>query len=224
MVVPSSELVNIHISTSTFNSKLSQIDRIPANVAIDINSDIIRERSNSSSSISSRSTSIVSKVLSISYYKMIEINNSLPDKEFVNLIDSSQLSYKDNDGAGNLVRKTTDTGSIRNQQYIQDESIASKNIPTVQGKSTSQHHANMSQSDDVINISILYDPNQPTESEYWDGIFHSVFLYGLLEHLLSDVKNIKESLIQTKYIENRKIDTSKFNNVAELLVNLISRC
>ena len=200
------------------------MDRIPANVAIDIDSDIIRERSNSSSSISSRSTSIVSKVSSMSYHKMIEINNSLLDKEFVNLINSSQLSYKDNDGAGNLVRKTTDTDFIRNQQCIQDESIASKNISTAQGKSTSQHYANMSQSDDVINISILYDPNQPTESEYWDKIFYSVFLYGLLEYLLSDAKNIKKSLIQTKYIENKKIDTSKFNNVAELLTNLISRC
>jgi len=49
--------------------------------------------------------------------------------------------------------------------------------------------------DDIINISILYDSNQPIESKYWDGTFHSVSLYGSLEHLLSNVKNIKKSLI-----------------------------
>ena len=106
MVVPSSELVSIYTSTSTFNLKLSQIDRIPANVAIDVNSDIIRRR------INSRSTSIVSKASSIPYHKRMEINNDLPDKEFIDSINSFQLSYKGDDKVGNLVRKVTDTGCI----------------------------------------------------------------------------------------------------------------
>ena len=71
--------------------------------------------------------------------------------------------------------------------------------------------------DDVINISIPYDPNQPTESKCWNETFHSISLHSLLKYFLFDMKNIKESLIQLeKYIENEKINTSKSNDVAEL--------
>ena len=89
IVVSNSELVNIHTSTSTFNSKLSQMNRIFINVAMDIDSNIIRGRSVFPSSKSSRSTSIISKASSMLYHKRIEINNNLPDEEFVNPINSS---------------------------------------------------------------------------------------------------------------------------------------
>jgi len=111
MVASNSELANIHTFTSTFNSKLFQIDRTLANVAMDIDSDI-------TSSKSSRSTSIVLKASSMPYYKRMEINNDLPDEKFVNSIDSSQLSYKDDNRADNLVRKVTNIGLIRNQQHV----------------------------------------------------------------------------------------------------------
>ena len=55
------------------------------------------------------------------------------------------------------------------------------------------------------------------ELECWDESFYSIFLYGSLEHLPSDSKNIKESMIyMAKYIENKKINTTKSNNVSEL--------
>ena len=75
----------------------------------------------------------------------------------------------------------------------------------------------MSQLDNIINIQILYNPSQPTESECWNGSFYLISLYSALEHLSSDSKNIKESMIcMAKYIENKKIDTTKSNNVFEL--------
>jgi len=44
-----------------------------------------------------------------------------------------------------------------------------------------------------------------------------VSLYGSLEHLLSDAKSIKESLIQiANYIDNKQIDSSKANDVTDL--------
>ena len=73
----------------TFNLNLSQMDRILVNVVIDVNSNIIRERSNSPSSTSSKSASIVSKASSMLYHKRIKINNDFLDKEFVNLINNS---------------------------------------------------------------------------------------------------------------------------------------
>ena len=55
------------------------------------------------------------------------------------------------------------------------------------------------------------------EPECWDKIFYPISLYSSLKHLLSDVKNIKKSLIWLeKYIENKKINTSKSNNVTRL--------
>ena len=53
------------------------------------------------------------------------------DEKFVNPIDNPQLSYKDNDGVCNSVRKVTDTDSIRNKQHIQDKSTIPKNMPTI---------------------------------------------------------------------------------------------
>lgn len=64
----------------------------------------------------------------------MEINNDLSYEEFIDPIDSSQLSYKDNDGTGNLVKKITDIGSIGIQQYVQDKSTVLKNTSTTQEK------------------------------------------------------------------------------------------
>ena len=75
----------------------------------------------------------------------------------------------------------------------------------------------MYHSDDVIDIQIPYNPNQLIEIEYWNGSFHSISLHGLLEHFPSDLLNIKKLLIcMAKYIENKKINISKSNNVLEL--------
>jgi len=55
------------------------------------------------------------------------------------------------------------------------------------------------------------------EPECWDRIFQPISLHGLLEHLPSDVKNIKKLMLCiAKYIENEKININKSNNVPEL--------
>jgi len=56
-----------------------------------------------------------------------------------------------------------------------------------------------------------------TEQDSWNGNFHSISLHGVLEHLLSDSKNIKKSLCHmTNYIKNKKIEQNKANNVLDL--------
>jgi len=65
-----------------------------------------------------------------------------------------------------------------------------------------------------INIPLPYNPNAPANPEIWDGNFHLISLHGLIEHLGSDVKNIKDSLrFMTKYITNKQIESSKANNL-----------
>ena len=62
-----------------------------------------------------------------------------------------------------------------------------------------------------------YDINQATDLELWDGKFRVVSLYGSMEYIASDVKNIKESLYRMqKYILDKAIDGDKANNVKDL--------
>jgi len=51
----------------------------------------------------------------------------------------------------------------------------------------------------------------------WDSNYHSVSLYGSIEYLALDTKNIKESLCcMTKYILSKKVESSKANNINDL--------
>ena len=143
MVTSIRELVNIQTFTSALNSKPSQIARTLANVTIDINSDSIRERSNSSNKTSSRNTLVTSNASSVLYHERMEINNKFWDEKVENPANSFQLSYKDNDRAGNSVRKVTNLGSIRNQQCIQSKGIALKNISTIWERDTPLNNTNM---------------------------------------------------------------------------------
>ena len=103
--------------------------RIPAYKAININNfNNIRERSNFPSKMSSRSPLISSTTLSIPYYEKMEINNDLPDKEFTEPVNSSQLLYKDNSREDISVSKVTDNSSTRNQQYVLNKTLSLKSM------------------------------------------------------------------------------------------------
>ena len=68
-----------------------------------------------------------------------------------------------------------------------------------------------------INIPLPYNLDTTTDPEIWSGNFHPVSLHGSIEHLASDIKNIKDFLkFITKYITNKKIDSSKANDLVDL--------
>ena len=79
------------------------------------------------------------------------------------------------------------------------------------GTMSQQHSSNVNPNmtplhgDDVgYNVPLLYNLNGPTEPELWDGSFHLISLYGSMEHLASDAKNIKDSLaFMAKYMGNK---------------------
>ena len=100
MIVSNRDLRNIQLSTSAFLFTTSQIDCIPASLAINIdlykkvnNFDNVRRRPPSLSRIISKSASVESKIFSIPYYKRMVIQNNFPKEEFREPIDCSQLSY-----------------------------------------------------------------------------------------------------------------------------------
>jgi len=69
----------------------------------------------------------------------------------------------------------------------------------------------------MVNIQLSYDINQALEPESWDGDFQAISLHRSMEHLASDVKNIKDSLSRMcKYILGKSIDGDKANEVQDL--------
>jgi len=55
------------------------------------------------------------------------------------------------------------------------------------------------------------------DPESWDGNFHAISLHGSMEHLASDIKNIKDSLFRMcKYTLGKVIEGDKANSVKDL--------
>ena len=177
----------------------------------------IQRRPTSFNKSNSKSFFVSSIVSSILYHQKIEINNDLLDDDIIEPINSSQLLYDNNNRVSNPVSKAVDNRIGKNKQYVSNKSLVIKNMPKPQGKNTNSNMDNVDQKDNIINIQILYDPNKPTESDLWNGNFHPILLHGSLEQLLSDSKNIIDSLYYiAKYIKNKKIDIAKSNNIEDL--------
>ena len=103
--MPNRDLGNIHFVSTAFTTFTIYIHLFPSAMEMDIdkvdNFDDVRERSQSPSNISSRSMSLVSRASSKPYYERMMIKNNLPNKEIVESIDRSQLSYSGNDQGRN---------------------------------------------------------------------------------------------------------------------------
>ena len=66
----------------------------------------------------------------------------------------------------------------------------------------------------MFNIQLNYDINQALDPESWDGEFCAISLYGFMEHLVSDIKNIKDSLhMMYKYIMDKSINEGNIGKV-----------
>ena len=174
------------------------------NVSNSDNYDDVRGWMMSSNKTTSRMVSMSSSEASEEYTSRMEHLNNLPDDEEIREpIGSSQLFYVEGGGEGNPVSKAADSSTSKEQQCVNNE------IPALSRATNSNEHG--------FNVQIPYDVNQALDPESWDGNFHTISLHGLMEHLASDVKHIKESLhwIQ-KYILNKLIEGDKANNVKDL--------
>jgi len=160
MVVPNRDLGNKQFSSSAFTYSTAQMAWLPADSVMDIDdinfSANVRGRSHSSSRATTRSTLLISSASSILYHEKMEINNDLPDDDFKKPVDSSQLSYKDKSQQENCVSKMTDLELPSSLQHTSNKASAlnTLNTPCVDDNS-----------DNIINIQILYNPDSPTEPE-----------------------------------------------------------
>ena len=68
----------------------------------------------------------------------------------------------------------------------------------------------------MFNIQLNYNINQALNLESWDGNFQIILLYELVEHLVSNIKNIKESLGRMqKYILDKIIKGNNANSIKD---------
>jgi len=76
---------------------------------------------------------------------------------------------------------------------------------------------NISRCESVFNVQLNYDPDTALDPDSWDRNFHAVSLHGSMEHLASDVLNIKESLTRMqKFIAGKSINGNKANNLQQI--------
>ena len=93
---------------------------------------------------------------------------------------SSQLEYTTSKSQSIQVSKATDHTFNMELQHVES-------IPPVLNN-------NAANDNNMFNIQLNYDINQALDSELWDSNFQAILLYGLIEHLASNIKNIKKSL------------------------------
>jgi len=178
----------------------------------------MRGRTLSAKEQTSRDFSISSTKLSIVYHESIEHNNAMNvDIDMDN--NSLALPYKTSQKKAIQVSEVANPQtnvmsqysnpniSNLNPQCVLDDQMAS-NPTCVQ----TMHHTD----DTVINIQLLYDPSTPMEPKLWGGSFYLILFHGSMEHLASDLKNIKDSLnFMARYISNKQIDSSKSNDLED---------
>ena len=112
-----------------------------------------------------------------------------------------QLEYKTQRSQQGSTSKAAKTTTAIYQQHVINEILALSH-PT---------------RNNVVNIQLSYDINQALEPESWDGDFQTIFLHRSMKHLVSDIKNIKNSLSRMqKYILDKSINNDKANKVQNL--------
>jgi len=94
--------------------------------------------------------------------------------------------------------------------------LALNNASQTQGKTNDNNRSNSSQQA-TFNIQLPYDVDQAMDQDLWNSTFQPISLHSLLEHLPSDIKNIKMPLsCVTKYILNKLVERCKVNDLDDL--------
>ena len=241
MVAPNRELANKSLFNSPTYAIPSQNTNLPTvepfnNTGMDIfkgrtpdNFDKVRGRKPSRSPNSSRDTSMVSSMSSVPYHEKMERNNGMDIDDNNNF--SPELSYKtpqeEEIHLGKATEKHTNTRPPHNNLTVNTPSqcVSGKHSTSTPPQDPTAHNDENA----FINIQLSYDPDAPTDLEIWNGGFHPISLHGSIEHIVSDAKNIKDSLkFMAKYISNKQIELSKandlndFNGIGNVVWNFIS--
>jgi len=154
----------------------------------------------------------------------MEMNNGM-DIDSDQPVEFSALSYEDEREKEICLRKVAE---ITNNMRSQDGNNKAFSIQANHGNHVPLDSTRVDD-DNVINIQLPYNPNGPTEPDLWSGNFQSISLYGSVKHIVSDLKNIKQSLnFMVRYISNKKVnpkssnDLNDFDDIGDVVWNFLS--
>jgi len=170
----------------------------------------IRGRKLTQSLNSSRDASIDFSRSPTPYYERMVRNN---DMDINNNKPSPELSYKILQEKEIHLGKATETQTNTRPSHNNPPQHDSGNHPTL---TPPQGSTIYNDENPFINIQLLYDSDALTDLEIWNSGFHLISLHGSIKHIVSDAKNIKDSLkFIAKYISNKQIKPSKTNNLGD---------
>jgi len=214
MVAPIRELENITFNTftlcATMNKIASEKDVAIGDDSFDLffnntcdNYDEVHGCSLTYSAHSPRTLSMSLSKCKKSYAERMERQNDrMNENKPVILTNSTTvLEYMTLGSQKDQVSKTANNINAVCQQYVSNEALA----------------LNQPARNNMVNVQLSYNINQALDSEFWDGDFHAISLHGSIEHLVSDIKIIKDSLSRMrKYILGKSINEDKANKVQDL--------
>ena len=158
-----------------------------------------------------------SAMSSVAYYERMA-NNGMDINE--GPVESTPaLSYEmEQEKVIHISKAAEQQGNMRPKgENLEVPNLNHKRIPNME-----QHnlpaHSTVSQTEDnnVINIQLPYNLRALTEPDLWSGNFHPILLHGSIKHIVSDTKNIKDSLnFIARYISNKKVNHFKANNLED---------
>ena len=136
---------------------------------------------------------------SVDYTGQMERNNNI-NEEIVELVNRSQLSYATNN------KETLSSGAATIPTNMTPPHVSNEE-PTY----------NTHKNNNVFNVQLNYDVNQVRDPDSWDSKFQAISLHSSMEHLVSDLQNIKVSLTRMwKYILDKAIEGDNTNNINDL--------
>jgi len=207
MVVSIRELGNITLSATTLCSSTYNMAPIQdIDMAIDSVNDLftgdkVKDCPLALSVHKSRSLLIFSSKSDKEYDICVKRDSDRMDENKpVSSIGNSQDKYMTKKKKKDQVSKVADNTDNMCHQYVSVKDLAS-NLPS---------------GSNMFKIQLNYDVNQAIDPESWDSDFHAVSLHRSMEHLASDVKNIKESFCRMgNYIKDKSVNANP-NDVKDL--------
>jgi len=181
------------------------------------NYDEVRDRNFFTNRSISRDLSMSSAMSSVVYHERM-VNNGMDIDE--GLVESTPaLSYEMEQEKAICISKAAEQqGNMGPKgRNLKIPNSNPKHVPNMEQRNLPAHGTvSQTEDDNVINIQLPYDLQAPTELDLWSGNFHPILLHGSIEHIVSDAKNIKDSLnFIARYISNKKMNSSKANNLED---------
>ena len=181
------------------------------------NYDKIRDRNLSTNRSISRDLSMSSAISSVAYHERMA-NNGMNINE--GLVESTPaLSYEmEQEKAIHISKTAEQQGNMRPKgENLEVPNPNYKHVPNMEQHNLLAHSTvSQTEDDNVINIQLPYDLRASTEPDLWSGNFYPILLHGSIKHIVSDTKNIKDSLnFIARYISNKKVNPFKANNLED---------